>query len=161
LHGGPARVTKKGDLVDAVALDFRVDDEPALDIGRTDEARADRIARRAGSALARHDELRAKETRAVGRVDLEIDAGTVLGEPGHIVREQRACGSETLQAFEQRALETRLVECPERGMAVGAARRVHLHQLRTARAQRAGDRMPDAPGGAGQQHGGARDLHEL
>ena len=60
LNGRPARIAEESDLIDAMIFDSRVDDEPALDIGRPDEARADRFASRAGSAVAGDDELRAQ-----------------------------------------------------------------------------------------------------
>src|SRR3984957_18144144 len=96
LDGRPARIPEEGDFVDAVILDPRVDDKPALDIGRPDEARADRFASRARSAIAGDDELRAQAAFAGGRGDLQVDAGLAWGDGRDFMREQPAHGREAM-----------------------------------------------------------------
>ena len=98
--------------------------------------RADLVAHRARAAVARDDEFGAQTTVSpFGVATRSVTPATSWSRSRHIVGEHRAGGLEPRQALEQRSFKARLIEGAERGVPVGAARRLHLHERTAARVQ--------------------------
>ncbi len=108
--------------LDAVILDDRVDDQPALRVGRADHLDAEPLPDAARSPVAGDD---------IGRANFAAPSGVeiVIVTPcASCSRASTACSKATLttakrdEALEQDPLEVRLIEGAERRMAVEALR---------------------------------------
>src|SRR6202035_3054993 len=89
-HARTMRIAIEGDLPYVVIPDNRVDHQPMLRIGRTYELRAKQFADSTRASVAGHHVVRALQTRAVWRRNLQIDPACVLFKAGDSVIEQRA-----------------------------------------------------------------------
>ncbi len=114
-----------------MVLDDRVDDQPALRIGRPDEPGADHVPDAARAAVAADDELRRQAALALRGLDPDGDGVAVLLDGRDGARKTDGDPGKPRQALEERLLEIRLVERAERRAAVkGALGEVHVHERR-------------------------------
>ena len=105
-----------------------------LRIGRTYELRAKQFADSTRASVAGDHVVRALQTRAVWRRNLQIDPACVLFKASNSVIEQRANIVETGQAIEQHFFEFRLIEGAQRRVTkLASDREIRGHQCDIAR----------------------------
>src|SRR5271165_1526511 len=148
---GSARVASEGDSFDVVVLDDRVDDEPALRVGRARKLDAEPFPDAARSPVAGDDVGRAHFEKSAGGRNPDCNAAPVLLEFADGMLEGDGDSAETRQPLEQDLLEIRLIESAERRMAVDALRGLDRHERLAPRIEMADMRV---------SHEARRDLLE-
>ena len=134
LHAGPPGVAMETDLPDAVAIYDRVDNQPALFVGRPDEFGAEHVPDGARAPVAPDDEFRLQSAQTIARRHCNDDLITALLQPDRLVSEQHFDAGKPRQSVEQHLLELRLVEGADWGMAIGSGGgNIRRHQGSTAR----------------------------